>query len=1121
MRTKYDLEDALFSTTGNVVFADYHAVLLFCDKVNRDRPDHEKLSPADVNAGALLDEMVHHAIAHYRATVDPSVIERTLADLVEEFGSVAVDGILADFLELFPTTDIYKNRVSIESYLEGSTDDIPNRAIALEEVLVSRLANENPAYQPLRSLVGDDELRASPLYPTVMSAFSKPPPPTEEGSQRKESLVEVLRMPWRHAPYSLLAQLTFVRDRWSISLSPIATDRLTMGTGIISEEHRALEMMTFAGGGPGPVVAPSFHDEPEEENFSPDVDWMPHVIMVAKNALVWLNQLSKRYDRPIRFLNEVPDEEIAQLARRGFNALWLIGVWERSAASSRLKQWTGNPDAAASAYSLFDYTIAEELGGEEALRQFGAACRRHGIRLASDMVPNHTGLDSRWVREHPDWFVQLPHPPYPGYRYTSESLGDPEAPILQVENGYFDRSDAAVTFRRVDRTTGDERFIYHGNDGTGMPWNDTAQLDFTRADVREAVIQTILHVARLFPIIRFDAAMVLTKKHFHRLWYPEPGSGEGVPSRAAYGLKRGAFDRRMPNEFWREVVDRVATEEPDTLLLAEAFWLLEGYFVRTLGMHRVYNSAFMHMLKKEDNREYRDVIRKTVAFEPEVLKRYVNFMSNPDEETAIEQFGDGDKYFGVCTLMQTLPGLPMWGHGQVEGLTEKYGMEYRRAYLDEPQRSDLMERHERQIVPLMRKRHLFAEAKHFRLLDFEVSPGQVNENVYVFTNRTNTEQAVVLYNNRFESTTGFVRMQAVADDHPAAPESLLEALNLHVEKGEVVTCRDMVSGLTFLETAERLRARGLRVRLRGYEARVLTDFVVVRDANAGALAELALHLDGSGVESPDEASRDVRLRPLVDVLAPIARAALSGQPQPELNPDDLATGDLVKLDTSDLQTLVDTLFDELSSVQKLSSLGERVQWNRSTRYRAALKLLASSLADGSPARAIVIGDAVLRSLELIDVEDRLAVSQSLLKRIGVATGKSAAGAVQVAACVGSLALTRASKRRPIETLGRLASLKEAAAALNVHEFAGTTYFNKERFELLSAAVFCLGASIEDAHEKRQTARRISEHYDAYRKMIDLMGKSDYNGTDFGKRIRRFRPRKKSLKNKASNGKTNT
>ena len=35
-----------------------------------------------------------------------------------------------------------------------------------------------------------------------------------------------------------------------------------------------------------------------------------------------------------------------------------------------------------------------------------------------------------------------------------------------------------------------------------MPWNDTAQLNYLNPEVRETVIQTILHVARKFPIIR-------------------------------------------------------------------------------------------------------------------------------------------------------------------------------------------------------------------------------------------------------------------------------------------------------------------------------------------------------------------------------------------------------------------------------------------------------------------------------------------------------------------------------------------------------------------------------------------------------------------------------------------
>src|SRR4051795_3835472 len=162
-------------------------------------------------------------------------------------------------------------------------------------------------------------------------------------------------------------------------------------------------------------------------------------------------------------------------------------------------------------------------------------------------------------------------------------------------------------------------------------------------------------------------------------------------------MTQAEFDRRMPQEFWREVVDRVAAEVPDTLLLAEAFWLMEGYFVRTLGMHRVYNSAFMHMLRDEDNAGYRRGVKDTPEVDPEILKRYVNFMSNPDEKTAVEQFGKGDKYFGVATVMATLPGLPMLGHGQLEGLGEKYGMEFRRAAWGETPDEGLVAAHERML----------------------------------------------------------------------------------------------------------------------------------------------------------------------------------------------------------------------------------------------------------------------------------------------------------------------------------------------------------------------------------------------------------------------------------------
>jgi glycosidase len=478
---------------------------------------------------------------------------------------------------------------------------------------------------------------------------------------------------------------------------------------------------------------------------------------MAKNVYVWLHQLSRKYRRSIYRLDQIPEEELDLLAHWGVTGLWLIGVWERSLASKKIKELLGNPEAVASAYSLFDYQMASDLGGESAFQNLKDRAWKRGIRLASDMIPNHVGIDSRWIIEHPDWFISLDYNPFPSYRFSGPDLSWNEEVGIHLEDHYFDRSDAAVVFKRLDRRTGHERYIYHGNDGTRMPWNDTAQLNYLKEEVREAVIQTILHVAKEFPIIRFDAAMTLTKRHFQRLWFPEPGTGGAIPSRAEHGMTREEFNRYMPEEFWRQVVDRVAQEAPDTLLLAEAFWLLEGYFVRTLGMHRVYNSAFMNMLKDEENTKYRSVMKNTLEFNPEVLKRFVNFMSNPDEETALFQFSKGDKYFGVCTMMVTMPGLPMFGHGQIEGFSEKYGMEYRYAKWNEEPDWDLVRRHEREIFPLMKRRHLFAGVENFLLYDFFTPEGYVNENVFAYSNRSGDERALVIYHNKYDFVRGWVR----------------------------------------------------------------------------------------------------------------------------------------------------------------------------------------------------------------------------------------------------------------------------------------------------------------------------------------------------------------------------
>ena len=614
---------------------------------------------------------------------------------------------------------------------------------------------------------------------------------------------------------------------------------------------------------------PTFGDPAHEyEKFSADTAWMPGVVLIAKSTYVWLAQLSRFHGRHIGRLDEIPDEELATLARRGINSLWLIGVWERSRASKTIKQLCGNRDAVASAYSLFDYTIAEDLGGEAAYINLRDRCYRHGVRLASDMVPNHMGIDSPWVVEHPDWFISRQDTPYPAYSFNGPDLSHDGRVEIKIEDHYFEQSDAAVVFRRRDKASGETRYIYHGNDGTSFPWNDTAQLDYLNPAVREHVIQTILHVARLFPVIRFDAAMTLAKRHFHRLWFPGPGSSGAIPSRAEYGMSQAEFDQHMPHEFWREVVDRVAAEVPGTLLLAEAFWLMEGYFVRTLGMHRVYNSAFMVMLRDEDNANYRSVIKNTLEFDPDIMKRYVNFMSNPDERTSIDQFGKGDKAFGVTVLMATLPGLPMFGHGQIEGFTEKYGMEYRWPRYEEWPDQALVARHQREVAPLLQKRWLFAESENFLLYDFFSENGSVDENVFAYSNRSGSERAVVIYNNRYGSTHGTIDFSAAYADKGSGQHRrrrLNEGLGLG-DGDAVIAWRDSLTGLEYLRRARDLRERGLTVDLHAYQSHVFLDWRELYPGKDQPWDRLCDRLNGRGVPNLNDELVNLELRPVHDAL---------------------------------------------------------------------------------------------------------------------------------------------------------------------------------------------------------------------------------------------------------------
>lgn len=870
-RKKYQFQAEMFRYDGNVVFADFHSARVFADKLNayrRRTGEREQVYPGLINAMGLIDEIMHCVISEYRKSHCPHLNQSAYMTLGDAVTLEKLDDTLIAFCTEFPPSPVYRNRQTVAEYFADRNPlGKPNRYEVIEEALVLWVTNRNPAaMKPFDDLFDEKALRETTAYPDVISNLNAylETLPKIEGM----SLVEFLLLPAKMHPDSLFDQLDFIRRHWGAYLGDFMR-RLLISLDWMREEAKE------HGFGPGEIRIPVYRDgelygmEEEYEAFSQDKEWMPRLVLIAKNVYVWLDQLTKEYGYPVQTLDQIPDDTLKTLGDQGFTGLWLIGLWERSLASARIKQLCGNPEALASAYSLRSYQIAADLGGENALKVLEEKCRRYGIRLASDMVPNHMGIDSEWVLYRPDLFLSLPYSPFPSYTFNGPNLSpDPNIGIF-IEDHYYTREDAAVVFKRVDFNSGDTRYIYHGNDGTSMPWNDTAQLNYLNPEVRELVTQTILNVARRFPIIRFDAAMTLTKRHYQRLWFPEPGTGGDIATRSEYGLTKADFDAAFPEEFWRNVVDRVAAEVPDTLLLAEAFWLMEGYFVRTLGMHRVYNSAFMNILRDENNAKYRILMKTTLDFEPEILKRYVNFMNNPDEKTAAEQFGKGDKYFGILAMMVTMPGLPMFGHGQLQGFTEKYGMEYKKAYWDEAVDYGLLHRHEREIFPLLHQRRRFAEVDHFRLYNFATGYGNTDENVFAYSNYGEGKKSLFVYNNRYGDTQGFIRQSVPyipsgSAEKTTVETTLAEALGLNYEADRYVILYDEIRKKYFIRPSIRLFNEGLFLSLRGYEYYVFNDIYEIHDDLNGSWGKLYSVLGDEGTEDIYLAMQELALQYILD-----------------------------------------------------------------------------------------------------------------------------------------------------------------------------------------------------------------------------------------------------------------
>lgn len=1047
---------------------------------NKQSESHKPVQAAQLNLFATLQNVYRYLIDVLAEEQESGVLVKALLRTGMQLDRPELRQTMSAFVEQFPPDKVLSGECQPQEWFSQPPSDRRQNVI-LRELLLLRIAAQNPAVDDFRQILDDQKLtKTSPDYPKQINALYSSLAKGPLLDQLDMTLFEALQAPIKASPDSLSGQIGYIQEHWKPLLPPELLEEVITAFDILLEEERE---RGWGGGEPGPPPVLEFgigkgpgssnaasngssvfggYDYPEYESFSKDIDWMPNVVLMAKMVYVWLTQLSQQYGYPITRLDQLPDAELDRLANAGFTGLWLIGIWERSPASQRIKQLCGNPEAIASAYSLYDYEIAADLGGWEALTDLRKRALKRGIRLASDMVPNHTGIFSRWVIQHPDWFVQTDYPPFPTYQFNGENLSLSDDIVIQIEDGYWTKSDAAVVFRYIERQTGRIRYIYHGNDGTSIPWNDTAQLNYLLPEVRESVIQTILHVARNFPIIRFDAAMTLAKKHYERLWFPLRGLGGGIPSRAEHGMSREEFDAVFPEEFWRNVVDRVAAEAPDTLLLAEAFWMMEGYFVRTLGMHRVYNSAFMNMLKKEENEKYRKTISNVLEFNPEILKRFVNFMNNPDEKTAVEQFGTEGKYFGACVMMVTMPGLPMFGHGQLEGLREKYGMEYKRAYWDESVDQGLLRGHEMWIFPLLRRRWLFSGSENFALYNFYAGT-TINENVFAYSNRVGGQRALILYNNSYSKTAGWIRESVEVatrldnNTQELRRLTLTSALELNISDDVFYAFHDIIANRHFIRQSIEIEKHGLYAELGEYEFHVFLDFIEIRDDETKSWSRLCSSINGLGVE-------DLEVERLLCQYADLNAAfasALALIPMQKVNLlqdivalksglDEEAINNFHSLLNLELQTVAtDKPFKKTAAAIRFNILDQFI--NTKMTAKAAKKAHAElgMILESARDLKLLMAWSLLHGYPP-DTLEQFGLSSTLLRSCkSVGDDKDTVSAdAPVALLFALLSYSAHNAKKDTTPIERAFDLPACCDFMLVHDSAGTSWFNKERFELL-------------------------------------------------------------------------
>jgi glycosidase len=349
----------------------------------------------------------------------------------------------------------------------------------------------------------------------------------------------------------------------------------------------------------------------------------PRPTIYEINTAVWLARLGRAQGQPMT-LAEVPSEEWDALAALPVDAVWLMGVWERSPAGLAIA--ATNPDVQAgnraalpglepsdvigSPYCVRNYVVDARFGGPDGLAVARGALAARGLGLILDYVPNHVAPDHPWLTGRPDVFIT---------GSEDDLVAQPHA-FLRTPGG----------------------IVANGRDPYFPPWPDVVQLNAFSDRLRVAVADTLLSIATQCDGMRCDMAMLMTNEVFARTWGDRAGV---VPS----------------EEYWPALIGRVKAKHPDLVFIAEAYWDME-WTLQQQGFDFCYDKRLYDRLAHEDAPSVRGHLQAAHDYQ----ERLIRFIENHDEPRAAATFSPG-KARAAAVAFSTLEGARLFHDGQLDG----------------------------------------------------------------------------------------------------------------------------------------------------------------------------------------------------------------------------------------------------------------------------------------------------------------------------------------------------------------------------------------------------------------------------------------------------------------------